>query len=101
MKSVFGLVFGFDYKNHIQTENRIKSSVWFGFGKFGSVISSIWLFSVWFGFGFRFIRIFRLFCSPLFKGIKVQNKLYIINFGEQANDLFLEYFKKGKKNKYF
>ena len=58
-------VFGFDYQNHIQTENRIKSSVWFGFGKFGSVISSVRLFSVRFGFGFRFIRIFRFFCSPL------------------------------------
>jgi hypothetical protein len=65
MNLVFGSVFGFDYQNHIQTENRIKSSVWFGFGKFGSVISSIRLFLVRFDFGFRFIRIFRFFCSPL------------------------------------
>ena len=65
MNSVFGSVFGSDCSTHIQPENRISSSVRFGFSKFGSVISSVRLFSVWFGFGFRFIRSFRFFRSPL------------------------------------
>ena len=68
-------VFGFDYQNHIQTENRIKSSVWFGFGKFGSVISSVWLFS-------RFIRIFRFFCSTLVYGILDFKRSVKINWAQ-------------------
>ena len=50
-------VFGFDYQNHIQTDNQIFSSVQFGFDQFASVMNSVHFFSIRFGFSFRLLWI--------------------------------------------